>query len=256
MGADTVNVGIVGGGTVGLATARAFTEHVAEVRVFDVLPERRTHTLDDVYKCDLIMVCLPTPQRAGSLACNTDYVEEFFSQAAAFHADRRYVIRSTVPPGFTKRMAHFCPHVCHSPEFLTARCANTDAQMPSRNLVGSPWGTDDSVLFGPDGSANMLYKLYRMRWPHVPALVYDSDVTEMVKLATNGFFAVKLAYWNEVRAYADAIGCNWQHVITAVLRDQRISPSHTQVPGRTVNQDSQEPAYQKTWRRWCTRSQS
>jgi UDP-glucose 6-dehydrogenase len=52
-----------------------------------------------------------------------------------------------------------------------------------------------------------------------------------VKLLQNGFFAVKVAYWNEARALADKLGLDWADVHGAVMTDGRIHPSHTQVPG-------------------------
>lgn len=230
-----MKLGVVGGGCVGRATARAFIEHVDEVRVYDVVKERATHGLHDVLACDLVMVCLPTPQKPDSLACDTSYVEEFCSQAAAFHARGNYVIRSTVPVGFTRRMRdrYGLTSLCHSPEFLTARCAVTDAQLPARNVVGVPdGGKGEGPLFtGDNAAAQRLHILYRQRFPGVPCVLCTSDESEAIKLFQNSFFAVKIAFWNECRSLADALGLNWNVVLPAILLDGRISHSHTSVPG-------------------------
>lgn len=53
-----MKIGIIGGGVVGRATARCFMEH-AEVKVYDIVPERSTHTLADALDADIIFVTLP-----------------------------------------------------------------------------------------------------------------------------------------------------------------------------------------------------
>lgn len=226
-----IKLGVVGGGCVGHATARCFIEHVDEVRVFDVVRERATHSLDETLACDLIMLALPTPQKSDSLECDTSAIEDFFEartlNGVRPHANANYVIRSTVPVGFTRRMAseYNLPNLCHSPEFLTARVAVTDAQLPARNIVGDP----TPAKF--NSAAKILEGLYRLRFPGVPCIVCTSDESEFVKLMQNGFFATKIAYFNEMQQYAAANGLDWSVVLGAMLLDGRISHSHTKVPG-------------------------
>jgi UDPglucose 6-dehydrogenase len=231
-----MRVGVVGGGVVGAATARALVEHVKEVRVYDLVPERGTHRLHEtVMDSDVVFVCLPTPQKAGSLECDTSIVEEFFSHMGGLLHTRNFVLRSTVPPGFTKRMRDKfgLENLVHSPEFLTARCADLNAHMPGRNIVGYP----DFVPVVENASGrHPVEDLYNARWPHVPLVRLMSWQTELVKLATNGFFAVKVVYWNEVYQFCRKLrggdpGAAWTEVIETILLDGRIHESHTKVPG-------------------------
>ncbi len=217
-----MKLGIVGGGTVGRATARCYIEH-AEVRVFDILPERATHSLAEVMACDIVFVCLPTPQIEGSLMCDLVPIVKFFEQIDRSRAN--LVLRSTVPIGATRRLRamYDLPNLVHSPEFLTARCAVTDAQLPARNIIGYPRA--DTLQYGG------LEDLYRHRFSGVPVHLMTSDESEFVKLAQNGFFATKIAYWNECRTLADNLDLDWDRVLSAVLADGRISHSHTRVPG-------------------------
>lgn len=215
-----MKLGIIGGGVVGRANARAFIEHVSEVCVYDTDATRRTHSLQEAMSCDLIFVCLPTPQRVPSLECNTVFLEDFFASCAGSRAN--LVLRSTVPVGFTRKMRekHDLPNLCHSPEFLTARCSLVDAQMPSRNVIG-----------GNSVSASLLQELYIKRFPHVPLFVMSSDESEAVKLFCNSFFAVKIGVFNELYQFAAAKKLNWQRIHEAMMADGRICPSHTLVPG-------------------------
>lgn len=228
-----MKLGIVGGGTVGRATARCFMEH-HEVRVHDVDPNRATHKLHEVLDCDLVFVCLPTPQKAGSLECDTSYIDSFFALlriGADVQATKNFVLRSTVPIGTTNRLRerYRMPNLVHSPEFLTARCSVTDAQVPARNIIGVPnWPimAEDSNRCYP-----VLYNLYNHRFPGIKTFDMTSDESEAVKLFLNGFFAVKVAYFNEVRCLADKLGLDWDRVIEGMMSDGRIAHSHTKVPG-------------------------
>ena len=225
-----MRIGVIGGGVVGHATARCYLEHVDEIRVYDILKERRTHHLDYVLACDLIFVCLPTPQKKNSLECDTSSVEGFFREYAVGNPAANYVLRSTVPIGTTRRLSerYNLPNLVHSPEFLTARCAVVDAQIPARNIIGIP-GFD--VLARHPYPGETLCSLYERRFPGVPTYFLSSDESEAVKLFQNSFFAVKVAYWNEVRCLADKLGLDWERIMGAILADGRIAPSHTNVPG-------------------------
>ncbi len=215
-----MKLGVIGGGTVGTALARSYMEW-CDVRVFDTVRERRTHSLAEALAGDVIMVCLPTPKCPDSMACDLSAVEGFFASQEG--SDANFVLRSTVPVGTTRRLReqYSLANLTFSPEFLTARCSFTDAQMPARNIVGG------SVC---DGAAALM-KLYRRRFPGVPTHLMTSDEAELVKLATNCFFSVKLSYWNEVRHLADKLNLDWDRVMRGILADGRIAHSHTSVPG-------------------------
>ena len=223
-----MKLGFVGGGVVGKATAKAFMEW-AEIRIHDQVAERATHTLREVLDCELVFVCLPTPQKAGSLECDLTILRAFFSASHAMGYDEcHFVIRSTVPIGTTRKLKedYGLKNICHSPEFLTARCALTDAQTPSRNIIGSVY--EEGLLGETDAR---LRELYHKRFAGVPTICMTSNESEAVKLFLNGFFAVKVAYFNEIRDLADATGLDWNLVMAGVMSDGRIAHSHTQVPG-------------------------
>lgn len=226
-----LKIGVVGGGVVGRATARTYLEHVAEVRVYDIVKERSTHPLTDVLKCDLVFVCLPTPQEKDGLGCDTGYVDRFFGEVSQWGGDvchTNFVLRSTVPIGTTRDLGerYQLPNLVHSPEFLTARVAATDAHLPARNVVGRVQTSDQ-----PGACQNLLRRLYERRFPAIPVHEMMSDESEAVKLIQNSFFAVKVAFFNEVRWLADRLGLDWGLVLGAVLADGRIAHSHTNVPG-------------------------
>lgn len=219
-----MKLGVIGAGVVGKATARAFLEHVDEVRVHDCDSSRATHNLLDVLASDLVFVCLPTPQKADGLACDTSVLDDFWY--TVMDRDVCFVLRSTVPIGYTRqaRARWGLPGIVHSPEFLTARTALVDAQMPAVSIVG---GGDGERTY----CEQALEALYRERWPHVPVHLMTSDESEAVKLYTNGFGAIKVAAFNELEHDAAKRGLNWQAVRGAMLARGTIHPLHTVVPG-------------------------
>jgi UDPglucose 6-dehydrogenase len=194
--------------------------------VYDLVRERATHTLPQVLDCDLIFVSLPTPQREGELACDTSAVDRFFADHKGYQSN--FVLRSTVPIGTTRRLRdeYSLPNLVHSPEFLTARCAFTDAQIPARNIIGYPNSNDFAL-----NVKHPIAELYRTRFPSVKLFHMSSDESEAVKLGLNSFFAVKVAFFNELRTLADKLGLNWQSIMDGILSDGRIAHSHTKVPG-------------------------
>ena len=234
-------IGVVGGGTVGRATARCFMEH-AEVKVFDTNIHRRTHTLAETLKSDLVFVCLPSPQKPNSLECDTSFIDDFFASHKG--SQTNFVLRSTVPIGTTRwlRETYNLPNIVHSPEFLTARCAVTDAQVPARNVIGfisNPPKTEhirddlgDLVINYPTSICyRIVRRLYEERFPGIPVHVMSPEESEAVKLVQNSFFAVKVAFFNEARSLADKLNLDWDRILAAVLADGRIAHAHTRVPG-------------------------
>ena len=232
-------IGVIGNGFVGRAIARGFVEHCGEVRIHDVMPERSTHALAEALDCDWTFVCVPTPADDYG-RCNTEAVVEVLKAADAWAnipgRACRLVIKSTVPVGFTRKAQEAYGGkfltVLHSPEFLTARCALVDFQTPARNIVGVPGGY---LNVGPNCepycAAVDLAILYESRFPGVPCLRMSSDESELVKLAQNGFFATKVAYFNAIYQLAQATGCDFETVRAGMLSDGRIAHAHTEVPG-------------------------
>lgn len=225
-----MRIGIIGNGTVGHATARVFMEQ-HEVRVWDVIGTKCTHSLRDTIVCsDIVFVCLPTPQLNDSGECDLTALEYLFSGAR--DSQTNFVIRSTVPIGTTRKLSnkYGLPNICHSPEFLTARCAVVDAMTPSRLLIGDLCYRRNASL-GSSPCGSMLWDLYHTRFPGVPVLCMDTEESEAVKLFTNAAFAVKVAFFNEINHLAQRLRLDWGTILEGMLTDGRITHSHTQVPG-------------------------
>lgn len=231
-------IGVVGGGVLGKAIARGFMEH-ADVKIYDLKPELRTHEMADVATCDFVFFALPTPALPDG-RCDTTHLEAALQdceQAGWWTRASCYVIRSTVPIGFTQAQAEqreFKLPLLHSPEFLTARCALTDFQTPARNIIGCPEFAGACPLDSLNwwkSAVHMLDRLYQRRFPGTPVQHLLSNESELVKLACNSFFAAKVTLFNLFAEVAKANNLDWHDVLEGILSDGRIAHAHTAVPG-------------------------
>ncbi|MEX2118234.1 MAG: hypothetical protein WD847_01385 [Pirellulales bacterium] len=214
-------IGVIGHGFVGKAVARAFKGYT-DVKVWDWRPERATHTLVQVLKQQVVFICLPTPL-APAGAADLSAIHELL--AAVKGSDQTLVLMSTVPPGTTEDLANryrLRGLVC-SPAFMTARTNLVDFEKPSRLLIGAPRRSCRAAL--------VLTRVYGRRFPESPLLLMRPTEAELVKYISNCFFAVKVSYFNEMRAVSRWLSCRWDYVMEAVLADERIGRSHTLVPG-------------------------
>lgn len=217
-----MRIGIIGNGVVGGALARAYKTKGHDVRVYDVLPERSTHSLPAALEGELIFICLPTPATTdGDL--NTRAIADFLGGHAGYQ--KNFVIKSTVPIGFTRAAAsvYDLPNLVHSPEFLTGRVAYEDALAPRSFVIGTDRRASDCV--------EKLLGLYVHAHHGAIVRVMSPNESEAVKLFTNAFFATKVALMNELWTVAKHFSLDWDKVVDGMLDDGRINPAHTQVPG-------------------------
>lgn len=234
-----ITVGVIGGGFVGRATARGWIEHVKSVRVYDVDPRRCTASRENVLDSDIIFVCLPTPYCELTEQFDTGAICDTLNGMPRRNRPYNLVIRSTVPVGCTadlaeRRWSHIGPEdvsVVHNPEFLTARCAVVDFQIPARHIIGVPAVNLDQLKADEYACGNMLRDMLVERFPGVRIHTVSSTESELAKLAQNAFFATKVAFFNAIERIASDAGARFEAVRECLLTDGRIAHSHTAVPG-------------------------
>tara|TARA_R110000824_G_scaffold104005_2_gene246887 strand:+ start:2635 stop:3516 length:882 start_codon:yes stop_codon:yes gene_type:complete len=229
-------IGIVGNGYVGSAVKFGFSPSVgydADVKVYDIDPNRSTHTLEEtVNDSQFIFLSVPTPANPNG-SINTDIVEDALhsindakNNPVLDDGGSIVLLRSTVTPGTTRRLSNMFPDIemVFNPEFLTERSAHFDFINQARIILGG--SSDNSV------GVRSVADLFRRRFGSTISILQTNfESAELVKYMTNTFFATKVSFLNEMKQLSDSSNAVWEDVAEGFVRDGRVGHSHMNIPG-------------------------
>lgn len=223
------NISIIGCGFVGRAIYHGFSPYF-DIKIYDKYIEGFNTLEETVNHSEVIFICVPTPVNENNEQDLSNIYDVINSIKDVTSTSKILVLKSTILPGTTRNLyLHFHEHFdfIFNPEFLTERTSINDFLNQSRIILGCL--NPDEIP--PEYPLVLIESIYRERFKSTPIIKVSFEEAELVKYVCNCYFSTKVLFLNEIYNICKEMGLNYENVRQLFVGDQRITDSHTKVPG-------------------------
>jgi UDPglucose 6-dehydrogenase len=241
-------ISIAGTGYVGLSNAVLLSQHNTVI-AFDIIPDKINkinkrispiidYDLQEYLKskqldltattepkkafenAEIVIISTPTNYDPIKNFFDTFSIEKVLEQIKKYAPEALVVIKSTVPVGYTEALFKEYPNckLLFSPEFLREGNALKDNLYPSRIIVGMPKNAFYSEMARTFADIMCRGAIKQ----DMPVFLIGATEAESVKLFSNCYLALRIAFFNELDTYAEIHNLDTTAIIDGVCQDPRI----------------------------------
>ena len=183
---------------------------------------------DDYSLCfdaDFAVIAVPTNYDPDADYFDTHIVESAIRKVLRYNPNVTIVIKSTVPIGYTKSICDEVGYnkILFSPEFLREGQSVRDGLNPSRIIVGTP-NDDYTTMEKAKRFADLLEECAEKK--NIEKIIMGSTEAESVKLFSNSYLAMRVAFFNELDTFGLTNGLNVSDIVRGVCLDPRIGSDY------------------------------
>jgi len=163
---------------------------------------------------NFVIICVPTNYDDNINSFDTTHIDKIINKINEINKKTTIVIKSTIPIGYINEInKEGNKNILYSPEFLRENTALYDNLFPSRIIISPE--TNNAKEF-----ATILVECAIKK--NIKVLYMSVDEAAAVKLFSNAYLAMRIAFFNELDTFLERKNLNSKNVIEGVCMDSRI----------------------------------